>query len=452
MGFDYDYLVIGAGSGGVRSARIAASLGAKVAIIEDLYLGGTCVNVGCVPKKLFVYASEFSEEFAAAQGFGWSQFESQPKLDWAKLRDNKSNEIQRLNGVYEKILASAGVEIISGTGVIQGAHDVKVGDRCISSERILIATGGWPKKPSYPGAEYVLNSNDFFYMQELPKKVIVEGGGYIAVEFAGILNGLGCDTELVYRGPLFLRGFDQEIRQFVAEEIQKKGVKVSFEDQVIGLKKNSDTSFEVSLKSGRTTDVNAVVSAIGREPKIAGLGLENTNVKTTSQGFIQVNDSFQTDEPSIYAVGDVIGRAALTPVALAEGMALAKFLFAKTPINIHYDNIATAVFCQPNIGTVGLTEEDAEERGIKCEIFTSNFKPLKNTLSGIDERTFMKLIVEKSTQKVLGAHMVGPHAGEIIQGISIAINAGATKEIFDQTIGIHPTAAEEFVTMRTPTR
>lgn len=452
MGFDYDYLVIGAGSGGVRSARIAASLGAKVAIVEDLYLGGTCVNVGCVPKKLFVYASEFSEEFTAAQGFGWSQFESRPKLDWAKLRDNKSNEIQRLNGVYEKILTSAGVEIISGKGVIQGPHKVQVGDRYVSAERILIATGGWPKKPSYPGAEHVLNSNDFFYMKELPQKVIVEGGGYIAVEFAGILNGLGCDTELVYRGPLFLRGFDQEIRQFVAEEIKKKGVKVSFEDQVIGLKKSSDNLFEVSLKSGRTTEVNAVITAIGREPKIAGLGLENTNIKTTSQGFIQVNNCFQTDEPSIYAVGDVIGRAALTPVALAEGMALAKYLFAQTPINIDYHNIATAVFCQPNIGTVGLTEEQAEKKGIRCDIFTSNFKPLKNTMSGIDERTFMKLIVEKSTQKVLGAHMVGPHAGEIIQGISIAINAGATKDIFDQTIGIHPTAAEEFVTMRTPTR
>ena len=450
MAFDYDYFVIGAGSGGVRSARIAASLGAKVAVAEELYLGGTCVNVGCVPKKLFVYASEFREEFKAANGFGWSGFES--TLNWKTLRDSKSDEIARLNGIYKNILENSGAKIIYGRAVIQDPHTIMVDGKLYTAERILIATGGWPNTPQYEGSEHTINSNDFFFMESLPKKVIVEGGGYIAVEFAGILNGLGCETELLYRGPLFLRGFDNEVRDFVATEIQKKGVKLTFNSEIDRVEKNENTEFTVHLKNGESRQVNSVVSAIGRSPKVSGIGLENTNVKLNERGFIQVNKNLQTDEASIYAVGDNIGRAALTPVALAEGMALAKYLFNQEPININYDNIATAVFCQPNIGTVGISEEEANKRNIPIDIYVSDFKPLKNTLSGINERTLMKLIVVKTTQKVLGAHMVGSSAGEIIQGISIAINAGATKEVFDATIGIHPTAAEEFVTMKTAAR
>lgn len=448
MPFDYDLFVIGAGSGGVRAARIASSHGAKVAIAEELYLGGTCVNVGCVPKKLFVYASEFREEFKAARGFGWSEVTS--SLNWQKLRESKNTEIQRLNGIYQNILDSAGASIIDGKATIVDGNTVEVNSKRYSAERILIATGGWPKKPSYQGAEHTIDSNDFFFLDQLPKKVIVEGGGYIAVEFAGILNGLGCETELCYRGALFLRGFDQDVREFVRDEMSKKGVRLNFNAQIKAVKKQSENEYGVSFENGESTVTNCVVSAIGRTPKLQGLGIENTNLTLNNGGFIQVDENFETSQKGIYAVGDVIGRAALTPVALEEGMALANFLFNNQSISLNYENIPTAVFCQPNIGTVGLTEEQAIEQGYEIELFKSNFKPLKNTLSGVDERTLMKLIVGKESRKVLGAHMVGPSAGEIMQGIAIAINSGATKEVFDRTIGIHPTAAEEFVTMRVP--
>ncbi len=446
--FDYDFFVIGAGSGGVRAARIATSHGAKVAIAEELYLGGTCVNVGCVPKKLFVYASEFSEEFKASSGFGWSEISS--KLDWQRLRENKNNEIKRLNGVYHTILASAGAEIIDGKATIIDGNTLDVKGTQYTAEKILISTGGWPRKPHYPGAEHTLDSNQFFFLDELPNKVVVEGGGYIAVEFAGILNGLGCETELIYRSSLFLRGFDQDIREFIRDEMIKKGVKLRFNSEISSVSQQNHNTYGVVLKDGRTLSTNAVVTAIGRSPKLDGLGLENTQISLNKKGFIDVDKNFQTHHKGIYAVGDVIGRAALTPVALAEGMALSNYLFNNTPISLEYSNIPTAVFCQPNIGTVGMTEDKAAERGIDVEIYKSEFKPLKNTLSGVDERTLMKLIVDKTNRKVVGAHMVGPSAGEIMQGIAIAINAGATKETFDQTIGIHPTSAEEFVTMRAP--
>ncbi|WP_075187957.1 glutathione-disulfide reductase [Teredinibacter haidensis] len=453
--FDYDLFVIGAGSGGVRASRIASQLGARVAIAEDLYLGGTCVNVGCVPKKLFVYASHFREDYEAAKGFGWSHGDI--SFDWNTLRDSKTQEIQRLNGVYDSILSNAGVEIIHGRATIAGKNAVTVGDKTYSAKNILIATGSWPRKPSYSGAEYTIDSNAFFYLEQLPKRVIVEGGGYIAVEFAGILNSLGCETELVYRGSLFLRNFDNEVRSFVAEQIQKKGIKLSFNSQIQKITKNEDGSLNVDVECqkadgahSQTQQVDAVVTAIGRKPKSENLGLESVGVEQKVDGCIAVNDNFETSVPGIYALGDVIGRMQLTPVALAEGMALARYIFNDQPININYDNIPTAVFCQPNIGTVGYTEEHAKELGYQLEIYKSTFKPMKHTLSGIDERTFMKLIVDKESRKVLGVHMVGPDAGEILQGIAIAIKAGATKEDFDSTIGIHPTAAEEFVTMREP--
>ena len=448
MSYDYDLFVIGAGSGGVRASRIAAGLGAKVAVAENLYLGGTCVNVGCVPKKLFVYASEFAEEFEAAKGFGWSV--PPATFDWKILRDNKTAEILRLNGIYESMLNNTGVTTLHGFAELVSEHSVRVDGTIYTAERILVAVGGWPNKPSFDGSEHVITSNDVFSLDELPKRVLVQGGGYIAVEFAGIFKGLGCDTELCYRKELFLRGFDNEVRNFVAEEVSKKGIALSFNTDIVKIDKLESGELRVALNNGETRIVDAVFSAIGRSPKTEGLGLENVGVQTSRSGHIEINDEFQTNIPSIYAIGDVVGRKELTPVALAEGMALAKAWYSGAELHVDYSNIATAVFCQPNIGTVGLSEEEALAKNYDIDVYTSNFKPMKNTLSGVAERTFMKLIVNKPDQKILGVHMVGPHAGETIQGIAIAMKAGATKTDFDNTIGIHPTAAEEFVTMRVP--
>lgn len=448
--YDFDLFVIGAGSGGVRASRMASQYGAKVAVAEDTYLGGTCVNVGCVPKKLFVYGSHVPEEVEAAAGFGWTV--NKPKFDWPTLRDNKTQEIERLNGIYGNILSGAGVELIEGRAVIKGPHTVEVDGKLYTTERILIATGGWPKMPDIPGVEHIISSNEAFYLEQFPKSVLVLGGGYIAVEFAGIFNGLGAETELVYRGPLFLRGFDQEIREFTASEVANKGVKLSFDLNIDSVEKLASGQLKVLLTDGSERVVDCVMAATGRAPKVQGLGLENTAVRQNDNGTLIVNDDYQTDEPSVYAIGDVIGRMELTPVALAEGMALAKTLYNNQPTSVDYNNIATAVFCQPNIGTIGLSEEAAAELGQPLRIYTSNFKHMKHTLSGSSERTFMKLIVDDKTDKVLGCHMVGQDAGEIIQGIAIAMKMGATKADFDDTIGIHPTAAEEFVTMREASR
>lgn len=448
--YDFDLFVIGAGSGGVRASRMASGFGARVAVAEDTFLGGTCVNVGCVPKKLFVYGSHVPEEVEAAAGYGWSV--AKPEFDWPTLRDNKTKEIQRLNGIYGNILANAGVELIEGRATIVDPNTVAVNGKHYTTERILIATGGWPKIPEIPGAEHIISSNEAFYLEEFPQRVMVLGGGYIAVEFAGIFNGLGADTELVYRGPLFLRGFDQEVREFTANEVAQKGVKLTFDTNIESVEKQANGELKVLLTDGTERIVDCVMAATGRAPKIEGLGLENTAVKLTDSGTLAVNDDYQTDEPSVYAIGDVVGRMELTPVALAEGMALAKTLYNNQPTQVDYENIATAVFCQPNISTVGLTEEQAVEKGMRLRIYTTSFKHMKHTLSGMPERTFMKLLVEDSSDKVVGCHMVGQDAGEIIQGIAVAMKAGATKADFDSTIGIHPTAAEEFVTMRDVTR
>ncbi|WP_086932335.1 glutathione-disulfide reductase [Agarilytica rhodophyticola] len=450
MNYDYDLFVIGAGSGGVRASRIASQLGAKVAVAEDRYLGGTCVNVGCVPKKLFVYSSEYAKSFKDAAGFGWAVGET--KFQWDTLRDNKTAEIERLNGIYGNILENAGVELINGHASIVDPHTVKVGEKNYTAKYILVAVGGWPRKPSFPGGEHTIDSNDVFYLKDFPEKVLVQGGGYIAVEFAGIFNGLGCDTELLYRGPLFLRGFDEEIRRFVSSEVEKSGVNLSFNTDIEKIDKRDDGKLDVQLNNGETRTVDAVFSAVGRVPKTEGLGLENTAVQFNKTGEILVNENFQTDEPSIYALGDVVGRKTLTPVALAEGMALARHLFRGDDVTLSYKNIATAVFCQPNIATLGVTEEEAQATGKPYAIFSSEFKPLKNTVSGSEQRTLMKLIVDKESDKVIGAHMAGPDAGEIIQGLAIAVKAGATKQDFDETIGIHPTSAEEYVTMRESAR
>ncbi len=445
--FDYDLFVIGAGSGGVRAARMSSSFGARVAITEDRYLGGTCVNVGCVPKKLLVYASHFSEDFENARGFGWKLGTSD--FNWQQLIKNKNTEIERLNGVYENILSSAGVELIEGHGSLVDEHTVAVDGKNYSAERILLATGGWPSIPDIPGKEHVISSNEVFFLETLPEKILICGGGYIAVEFAGIFNGLGVDTTLLYRGPLFLRGFDEDVRNFLAEEMQKKGIKLKFETNIDSIEK-TDNQLQATLTDGTTRTADQILYATGRKPKTEGIGIESLGIKLDKAAAIVVNDEYQTNIPSIYAVGDVTNRVNLTPVALAEGMFLARRLYNNETAPVDYENIPTCVFSQPNIGTVGLTEEEARDKYDQLEIYKSSFTPMKHTLTGADEKTFMKLIVDKTTNRVIGVHMVGPEAGEIMQGIGIALKAGASKADFDKTIGIHPTTAEEFVTMREP--
>ncbi len=446
--YQFDLFVIGVGSGGVRAARMSAQYGARVATAEDRYMGGTCVNVGCVPKKLFVYASHFAEDSQQAAGFGWET--SHPKFSWTVLRDNKDQEISRLNGVYQGLLDAAGVTHFNGRARLVDAHTVSINDQLVSAEKILIATGSWPVIPDFPGREHVITSNEAFHLDVLPERAIIVGGGYIAVEFAGIYRGLGVDSHLLYRGPLFLRNFDIGVRQFVAEELRKKGVELHFDTNVSRIEKNADGTLTVHLAGGGSMTTDLVMYATGRAPNIQDLGLENVHIKTTGTGGIIVDETFQTSEPSIYALGDVIDRIQLTPVAIAEAMAFARTHFLHQPTTMDYDNIATAVFCQPNIGSVGLTEDVAKDQLEEIDVYESIFRPMKHTLSGSDEQTLMKIIVDKTTDRVVGVHMVGPESGEIIQGIGIAIKAGATKQTFDSTIGIHPTTAEELVTMREP--
>jgi len=452
MKYDFDLLVIGAGSGGVRAARMSAQMGAKVGVIESRYLGGTCVNVGCVPKKLFVYASEFSQSFKDSEGFGYT-VDQQPKFNWATLRDNKTAEIVRLNGVYQRMLENSGVEIIDGLGEFVSQHEVKVGNQVYSAKNILVATGSWPFKPDIPGAEHVLTSNEFFYMDDFPKHSIVVGGGYIAVEFAGILNGLGSDTHLVYRGEPVLRGFDDDIREFVSEELIEAGINIHYHKTIEKIEKQSSGTLLATFSDGTIVETDAIICALGRKALVEPLKLDSAGVKVAHHGNIDVNEHYQTNIPHIYAVGDVIGRVQLTPVALAEGMYIANRLFSdKAPRTVNYDLIPTAVFCQPNLGTVGLSEKEAAEQFDEVEVYESKFRPMKNTLSGNTQRMHMKLLVDVATDKVIGCHMAGHDAGEIIQGLGVALQAGATKDDFDSTIGIHPTAAEEFVTMRTAAR
>ena len=449
MAYDFDLYVIGAGSGGVRAARFAAGFGAKVAVAESRYLGGTCVNVGCVPKKLLVYCAHFAEDFEQASGFGWSLGEA--NFDWATLIANKDREINRLNGIYRNLLVNSGVTLHEGHARLVDAHQVEINGERFTAKHILIATGGWPQIPEIPGREHAIGSNEAFFLKELPKRVLVVGGGYIAVEFAGIFHGLGAQTSLLYRGDLFLRGFDGSVRKHLQEELTKRGLDLQFNADIERIDKQADGSLKATLKDGRVLEADCVFYATGRRPMLDNLGLENTGVKLDERGFVAVDDLYQTAEPSILAIGDVIGRVQLTPVALAEGMAVARRLFKPEQYRpVDYANIATAVFSLPNIGTVGLTEEDARQNGHNVQIFESRFRPMKLTLTDCQEKTLMKLVVDADTDKVLGCHMVGPDAGEIVQGLAIALKAGATKQHFDETIGVHPTAAEEFVTMRTP--
>ena len=445
--FDYDLFVIGAGSGGVRASRMSAAYGARVAVAEAARLGGTCVNLGCVPKKLMVYASSFSAAVEDAAGFGWTM--PQPSFDWATLIANKDREIERLNGIYRGLLEGAGVEIITGRARLLDRHTVEVGTDSYTADKILIATGGRPFIPPIPGAELGITSNEVFHLERRPKKIAIMGGGYIAVEFAGIFNGLGTEVMLHYRGPVFLRGFDDDIRTTLAEEMRKRGVDLRFGSTVDRVECRGD-EFAVTLSSGDVVEADHLLCAIGRVPNTGGLGLEEVGVDLDGRGAVLVNEHLQSSVPGIYAIGDCINRIQLTPVALAEGMAIAETLFNDNPTVVDYSKVPSAVFSQPSVGTVGLTEAEARAGGLDVEIYRSTFRPMVHTLSGRNEKTMMKLVVDRATDKVLGVHMVGDDAGEIIQGMAVALNAGATKATFDATIGIHPTAAEEFVTMRTP--
>ena len=442
---DYDLFTIGGGSGGVRASRVAASYGARVAIAEERWFGGTCVNVGCIPKKLFSYAAHFAEAFHDAAGYGWTVGE--PSFDWATLRANKDREIARLNGIYENLLAKAGVAILRGHATILDPNTVEVGGKRHTARHILVATGSHTMVPQIPGHELGITSDHAFFLDRLPASVLVVGGGYIAVEFASIFHGLGVKTTLAYRGERLLRGFDAELGEKLAAELAKKGLEVLLKTDPAQLARGA-AGIDVTFRDGSARTVDTVMFATGRKPNSAGLGLEAVGVALAADGAVRVDKHSRSSTASIHAIGDVTNRINLTPVATAEGMALAKTLFRGEPTALDYENVPTAIFAHPNVATVGLSETQARERFGEVDIYRTSFRSLLHTLTPNQERIFMKLVVDTATQRVVGAHMIGPDAGEVIQGIAIAVKLGATKAQFDATIGIHPTAAEEFVTLR----
>lgn len=448
--FDYDFLVIGGGSGGVRASRLAAGLGARVAVVEAAQLGGTCVNVGCIPKKLLSHAAHFSQQAEEAKGYGWQL--DKPQFDWATLIANKDREITRLNGVYDRMLAGAGVAVIHGHATLSGPHEVQVNGQAIHARHILIATGGTPRLPDIPGIEHAISSNEAFHLPQLPKRVVVVGGGYIAVEFASIFNGLGAQTTLLHRRQQLLRGFDADLGLHLAQEMAQLGVNFRWDEEILSIDKQTD-GLHLQLQGGEQLVVDCVMYATGRVPLTAGLGLDAAGVKINDKGAIEVDSHFTTNVPSIHAVGDVVDRMALTPVALAEGTVVAHHLFGQGGKSApDYELVPTAVFSHPQVGTVGLSEEAARERFGAVQIFQSSFRPLSNRMGADPENIFLKLIVSKADQRVRGVHMVGEGAGELMQGFAVALQCGATKQQFDATIGIHPTVAEELVTMREPVR
>ena len=429
----------------MRASRVSAGYGAKVAIAEADRFGGTCVNVGCIPKKLFSYAAHFREDFEIAKGYGWTVGE--PRFDWATLLANKDREIARLNGVYERVLSLAGVEILRGRATVLDPHTVQVKGRRFSAKHILVATGSWPQLPPIPGREHAITSNEAFHLERLPRRVVVVGGGYIAVEFASIFNGLGVETTLAYRGRRLLRGFDAEIGERLGEEMTAKGVEIRLGVELKSIERRG-AECEVEYSDGSRQPSDLVMFATGRRPNSANLGLEAVGVKLAEDGAVIVDRYSNTSVDSIHAIGDLTNRINLTPVATAEAMWLARTLFHNAPTAVDHENVPTAIFAHPNVATVGLSEERARERFGAVDIYKTSFRALKLTMTDKKERTFMKLVVDRATQAVVGAHMIGPDAGEVIQGIAIAVKLGATKAQFDATIGIHPTAAEEFVTLR----
>ncbi len=442
--YDYDLFVVGAGSGGVRAARVASELGAAVAIGEMDRMGGTCVNVGCIPKKLFVYGSHFAYDLNDAKGYGWS---TQPSFDWATLKENKDREIARLNGIYESLLERAGVDIMRGRVRLLDPHTIEIGDVRRSAKRILIATGGNAIVPDIPGRDHALTSNAVFSLEELPRRMMIVGAGYIALELGSMLCALGVDVTLVHRGEEILRGFDHDLRCHLHAELEAKGMRIVLETEVAEIRK-TDSAFEARLNSGELLETDFPIFAIGREPNVEGLGLQELGVELGQRGGVVVDENYSTSVPSIHAVGDVIDHIQLTPVAVAEGMHFAHHFYGRGEHRVDYASIPTAVFCQPELATVGLTETEAWHRCQDVRVYKSVFTPLKLALSERKEHTIVKLVVDASDDRVVGCHMAGHGAAEIIQGLAVAIKAGATKAHFDATIGIHPTAAEEFVTLR----
>ena len=446
--YDFDLFVIGAGSGGVRAARIAAGHGARVGICESSRVGGTCVIRGCVPKKLLSYAAHFAEEFEDAEGYGWEV--GQAKFNWSRLIANKDREIDRLNRVYLRLLDDAGVVLYHSHGTLLDSHRVQLGEDIVSADKILIATGSRPWKPDIPGVEYSITSDEAFHLEALPARVLVVGGGYIACEFAGIFNGLGSEVVQAYRGDQILRGFDQDVRDTLAAEMKKKGIDIRLHVNVTELSRHADGHITARLDDGSELQADTVMFATGRVPNVRGLGLLDAGVNARPGGMIPVNEFSRTNLPNIFAVGDVTNRVNLTPVALMEGHAFADSEFGDNPRPVNHDFIPSAVFSHPPVGTVGFAEHDAMTHYGELDVYKSVFKPMKHTLSGRDEKTMMKLLVQKSTGKVVGLHVVGMDAPEIVQGFAVAIKSGLTKQQFDLTTGIHPTAAEELVTMRVP--
>ena len=462
--FEADLFVIGGGSGGVRAARMAAARGVRVVLAEAGGiggLGGTCVNLGCIPKKLYSFAAHYAEAFEESRGFGWRWEGEPPQLDWCRLKENRRQELARLNQAYQRLLAGSGVELLAGHARLVDAHTVSVDawqdgerpPRLVRARHILVATGGQPRLPELPGREHLLSSDQVFDVDPFPARLLVVGGGYIACEFASIFNGLGAKVTQLYRGEQVLRGFDDDIRAFLAAEMIKQGVDLRLKADVASVRKVA-AGLEVELADGERVVVDAVLAATGRLPRVAGLGLAEAGVAQAPDGAVRVDEHFRSSVPSIFAVGDVIARVQLTPVALAEAMVVVDQLFGpaagQRPRALSYEFIPTAVFTHPSVATVGFTEAQARERFGAVRIFRTEFKPLRHTLSGSSERTLMKLVVDAASDRVVGLHMVGAEAGEIVQGFAVAMKAGATKAVFDQTIGIHPTAAEEFVTLREP--
>ncbi|HUP07351.1 MAG TPA: glutathione-disulfide reductase [Caldimonas sp.] len=446
---DVDLFIIGAGSGGVRAARLAAQRGLRVAIAESGALGGTCVNVGCIPKKLYSFAAHYADAFEESHGFGWS-VDASPRLDWSTLKRNRAVEIARLNEVYGRLLANAGATLVQGRARVVAPDAVRVGDRKWRCAHILVATGGWPMRPQVPGGEFAISSNEIFDLPVFPARLVVVGGGYIACEFASIFRGLGARVVQLYRGAQILRGFDDDVRAFIADEMRKKGVDVRTHAHVERLERAADGSLRVALRDGGELVADQVLYAVGRVPNTRELGLDAIGVALAEDGAVLVDDEYRSNVATVSAIGDVIDRVQLTPVALAEAQAFVDRLQGGRPRPIDYRLVPTAVFTSPSIGTVGFSEAHARERCGKVRVYRSEFRPLRHTLSGSPERTLVKLVVDDATDRVVGLHMVGADAGEIVQGFAVAMTAGATKAMFDATIGIHPTAAEEFVTLREP--